>query len=495
MNLSCPTCGSPNRASAGYCARCGSPLSDSRRTHTPIEAFHPARRRWLAPALLVLSVTALGVGVWLVVQFAGGTNQEQPSATAGVSRQERARESAAALGPTADGRRHVAEAWNLLEELKTLEWAYFQQYGRFTANISSLGFSVPAGTAFSYSVPAADASRVLIVASGADGQTSGIVLSLTLNSDGSSRRTENLPDTVATRKHEDAVAATVNGVPIYWSQVDAEVARAAAQFGLDPKSQEFGKQRGDLTKAVIDQLITTQLVMQEARKRNIVATDQEVDAQLAAIKQRFPGEAEFNSALARNNQTPGMLRDLLRVQITQQRVAEIVAPRTVSDDEVRGQFDNNRSLYDKPAQIRVSHILFRIAEKGEESVAAAKARAAQAKLAEGAKFEDVARQYSEDPGSATQGGDLGYVSRGTLVKEFEAVAWALKPGETSPTVRTQYGLHIVRVFDVKAAERASFEQVKGEIRLKLLASKREKAFEEWLGGKRRTSRIELFERR
>lgn len=292
-----------------------------------------------------------------------------------------------------------------------------------------------------------------------------------------------------------AVAARVNGEVIYWSQVDTEVARAAAQFGADPKSKEFEKQRAEITKTVIDQLVAQRLIMQEARKRNIVATDKEVDAQLAAIKQRFPGEAEFNSALARNNLTLGMLRDLIRVQLTQRRVAEAVAQGAVSDDEVRKQFDSNRTLYDKPAQIKVSHMLFRIAEKGQEAVAAAKARIAQAKLAEGAKFEDVAKQYSEDPGSAERGGDLGFVSKGTLVKEFEQAAWALKPGETSGPVRTQYGLHIIRVHEIKAAEKADFEKVKGEIREQLLASKREKAFEAWLDQQRKAASVEQFARR
>jgi parvulin-like peptidyl-prolyl isomerase len=189
------------------------------------------------------------------------------------------------------------------------------------------------------------------------------------------------------------------------------------------------------------------------------------------------------------------LRELIRVQLTQRKVAEVVVQGTVLDEEVRKQFDGNRGLYDKPAQIKISHILFRISEKGQEAVAAAKARIAQAKLADGAKLEDVAKASSEDPGSAERGGDLGYVSKGTMVKEFEQAAWALKPGETSGLVRTQYGLHIIRVSDVKPAEKAEFEKVKNEIRDQLLASKREKAFEAWLEGQRKAATVEQFARR
>lgn len=292
-----------------------------------------------------------------------------------------------------------------------------------------------------------------------------------------------------------AIAARVNGDVIYWSQVDAEVARAAAQFGLDPANKEFEKQRNEIVKTVVDQLVTQRLIVQEARRRNLVATDKDVDAQIDTVRKRFPNEADFNAALTRNGLTMSALRELIRIQLSQRQVADTVAQGTVTDDEVRKQFDSNRSAYDKPAQIKVSHILFRITEKGQESLAAAKARIAQAKLADGAKFEDVAKQSSEDPGSAERGGDLGYVSKGTLVKEFEEAAWGLKPGDTSGPVRTQYGLHIIRVYEVKPAEQAQFDKVKDEIRQQLLTSKREKAFESWLEQQRKTATIEKFDRR
>lgn len=292
-----------------------------------------------------------------------------------------------------------------------------------------------------------------------------------------------------------AVAARVNGDAIYWSQVDAEVVRAAAQFGLDPAGEEFAKQRGEIAKAVVDQLIAQRLVVQEGRKRNITAGDKDIQEQIAAIKQRFPGEAEFTAALARNGLTLTGLREMISISITQRNVAGAVAVPAVSDDEVRKQYDTNPALYDKPAQIKASHILLRITDKDTESVAAAKAKVILARLSDGAKFEDLAKQYSEDPGSAERGGDLGYVTKGTLVKEFEAVAWELKPGQTSGAVRTQYGLHIIRVHENKAAEKGSFEKVKEEIRAQLLGSKREKAFDAWLTEQRKVAKVERFERK
>jgi foldase protein PrsA len=298
-----------------------------------------------------------------------------------------------------------------------------------------------------------------------------------------------------TARRATAVAATVNGEAILWSQVDAEIARAAAQFGIDTKSPDFDKQRAEIAKAVLDQLIGSRLIMQEARRRNVVVSDREIEEQVDAIKKRFPTEAEFNAALARNGFTLASLRDVLRVTVTQRRLADAVAPGTVTDEEVRRYFEANRARYDQPAQIKVSHILFRIGEKEQEPLAQAKAKIVQARLAEGATFEDLAKQYSDDKGSAERGGDLGFVSRGTLVKEFEDAAWALRPGQTSGPIRTQYGLHIIKVYQVKDARKADFDQVKKEIQEQLLASKREKAFEAWLNDQRKAAKIERFERR
>lgn len=292
-----------------------------------------------------------------------------------------------------------------------------------------------------------------------------------------------------------AVAATVNGEPIYWSQVDAEMKRTAASFGVDPSSPEFDKQRKDLEKAVVDQLVVGRIVVQEARKRNLTVPDKDIDEQIETIRKRFPSPAEFDTAMQRNGFTPATLRDAIRISLTQRRLAEAVAPVTVADDEIRKQFDANRGQYDKPEQRRLSHILLAVREKGMESVAQAKAKIVQARLADGAKFEDLAKQYSDDPGSAQRGGDLGFVGRGSLVKEFEEVAWSMKPGDTSGLVRTQYGMHIIRLHEIRAAEKGDFDKAKEQIREQIAGERRGKVFEAWVEQQRKTAKVERFERR
>ena len=167
-------------------------------------------------------------------------------------------------------------------------------------------------------------------------------------------------------KRASAIAARVNGEAVLWSEVDAEVNRFVSQVGADPKSKEFEKQKADLTKGIVDQLVLQKLIMQEARKRNVLATDKEVNDQLARIRQQFPNEKAFGDALAKENLSPTTLRELIRFRLTQRRVADAVTKDLkIADDEVRAAFDKDRTTYDKPAQIKVSHILFRVTDKNQ----------------------------------------------------------------------------------------------------------------------------------
>ncbi|MFZ2650259.1 MAG: SurA N-terminal domain-containing protein [Burkholderiaceae bacterium] len=139
----------------------------------------------------------------------------------------------------------------------------------------------------------------------------------------------------------------------------------------------------------------------------------------------------------------------------------------VSDEELRGFYKQNEARFTTPEERRASHILIK-AEKGAAPELREKAKAkAEALLAEikgkGAVFADLARKNSDDPGSAEKGGDLDFFARGTMVKPFEDAAFALKPGETSGLVESDFGYHIIRLTALRGGEKRSYESVRGEI--------------------------------
>ncbi|HWP47786.1 MAG TPA: peptidylprolyl isomerase [Candidatus Limnocylindrales bacterium] len=148
---------------------------------------------------------------------------------------------------------------------------------------------------------------------------------------------------------------------------------------------------------------------------------------------------------------------------------------TVEESEIQDYFDQHRDQFPKEKRIKARHILFKIppgADPEKEQEVKKKAEEVLQKIKEGADFAAMARQYSEEPGAAENGGDLGYFTKGKMVEPFEKAAFSLKKGEVSDLVRTEFGYHIIKVEDVLGEN--PYEEAKPGIQTIL---KREKAQE------------------
>ena len=143
----------------------------------------------------------------------------------------------------------------------------------------------------------------------------------------------------------------------------------------------------------------------------------------------------------------------------------------VTPDDLRAYYDQHRDQYRTPDQVKVSHILIKTPLPGpdgkvdEKGAAEAQRRAEDLlkQLKAGAKLEDLAKKYSEDPGSAKQGGSLGWIGKGQTVPEFEKAAFSLPKGQISDLVKSSYGFHIIRVDDKQDAHVKTLDEVKAEI--------------------------------
>src|SRR5206468_227821 len=150
--------------------------------------------------------------------------------------------------------------------------------------------------------------------------------------------------------------------------------------------------------------------------------------------------------------------DLRRRLVVQRVMRKYQAPSAVTDEQVKAQYDQNPALY-STTQVHASHILVKDEDSARQLLAEVKAHPE--------KFADLAREKSTDTVSAKKGGDLGTFSPGRMVPEFDKVAFALKPGEISDVVKTQYGYHIIMVTERKDGEPKPFDQVKEQIRASL----------------------------
>ena len=135
---------------------------------------------------------------------------------------------------------------------------------------------------------------------------------------------------------------------------------------------------------------------------------------------------------------------------------------TVTAQDVQRQYDQSQDQFSTPEQVRASHILFKIDGKDEAAVRK-QAEAVLARAKAGEDFANLANQHTEEEAGKTRGGDLDFFGRGAMAKEFEDAAFALKPGEISDVVKTQFGLHIIKLTDRRAAAVKTLDEVKGQI--------------------------------
>lgn len=159
-------------------------------------------------------------------------------------------------------------------------------------------------------------------------------------------------------------------------------------------------------------------------------------------------------------------------------LAEIAAGIEITDAELRQYYEDNRDQFETQEERNASHILIQFAE-GEREAAAAEAEEALQRLDEGASFDELAAEYSDDAGTASQGGDLGWIGRGSLPGPFEDALYGIEDvGGVAGPVETDFGLHVIRLDDVREGEAESFESLRDELRGELSTRQAEDTYYE-----------------
>jgi peptidyl-prolyl cis-trans isomerase D len=172
-------------------------------------------------------------------------------------------------------------------------------------------------------------------------------------------------------------------------------------------------------------------------------------------------DAELTEHL-NNNAATYEIPDKRKIRFLAIEAESLRAEINVTPQEVETYYNTNLPQYSTPEQIRASHILFN-SEGADEVALLAKAESVLAEARAGADFADLAEQHSDDTGSASLGGDLNYFGRGQMVPAFETAAFSLMPGEISDLVQTDFGLHIIKVFDKQEAFNRPLDEVRDQI--------------------------------
>ncbi len=257
-----------------------------------------------------------------------------------------------------------------------------------------------------------------------------------------------LPAQNSERQVVDGIVAVVGQTIVKNSDIEQAYAQIRLRQGVENEYAERCQ--------LLESMLISKLLVHKGVVDSVEVTDDQVEEQVqyylkAAVRQAGGKDKLRETFQYSYDELHDQYFDLLHDRILSQKVEYLltenvkVTPAEVSEYYSRIAQD---SLPVIPAQYEVSEIVIEpvISEQERDRVRGELAELRE-RIVKGEKFSMLAKLYSQDPGSASKGGELGFFSRGDMVKEFEAAAFALKPGEVSPIVETEYGFHILQLIE------------------------------------------------
>jgi peptidyl-prolyl cis-trans isomerase C len=289
------------------------------------------------------------------------------------------------------------------------------------------------------------------------------------------------------------VVARVNGEAVTKTDFDRAVQNLEARAG-GPIPAE---QRDQVLRGVLDQIIGYTVLVQEGRARNVSVPDSDVDARITQIRGQFPSEEEFTKMLAERKLTLDQVKSDVRRDMTITKLidGEIASKTAVTPAQVDDFYAKNPDQFKEGESVRASHILIGV-PKGADAAAKAQARTKAEQVLKDVKagqdFAALAKEHSADPGSAANGGDLGFFQQGQMVGPFNDAAFTLAPGTTSDLVETDFGFHIIKVVEKKQGRTIPLEEVKPQVEQYLERLNRQQQTDAFVNGLKAKGKIEIL---
>ncbi len=264
-----------------------------------------------------------------------------------------------------------------------------------------------------------------------------------------------------------------------------EVQEFAQQSGLGELSPD-DPQFEAAVQQIMPTLVEFEIASAYAEENGITVSENRVDQEIETIKDQIVEQARaqgmnvgreeaFQQALEQAGITEEQLREQLRGQLPVEKVQERVAgDAEASQKEVERFYEENKELqFTTPEQRCARHILFNKDQKE-------KAEEVKGQIREGADFAELAKKFSQDPGSAENGGDLGCLGQGETVPSFEEALFNAEQGEIVGPVETEFGYHIIEVTEIREQSTQPLEEVEAQISEQLSADIQAQEFSSWI---------------
>jgi len=244
---------------------------------------------------------------------------------------------------------------------------------------------------------------------------------------------------------------------------------AAMGWPMNEETREM--MREQMRDSVVDMLIEKQLINETLKAKKIEVKDADVDARFDEMVQEFVKESgkkaeDVDAELDKMGVTRANIKEQIRLQTGIEKLFEAdPSYKAVSDEDAKKFYDESPQNFQHPEQVQASHILIKVDQNADEATkkaAKTKCEDLLKKVKAGGDFAALAKENSDCP-SKEKGGDLGMFEKGKMVPQFEQAAFAMKVGDVSDIVETQFGYHIIKLTNKQEAKTDSFADVKPKI--------------------------------
>jgi len=291
----------------------------------------------------------------------------------------------------------------------------------------------------------------------------------------------------------DRVIATVNGGAITWSELRGNFDLKAEEHLKGLKGEEKEKKLRELEQFFLNNMIDLKLQLQEARRLGFSISQSEIDGAIADIKVKYNLTDE---SLIESLRAEGFTLDEYREQLEEQILVsklvkfEVRDNVLIMDKEIEEYYEANKDKYRSEEKIRIRQIFFSADPEdiSQRSETGARAQEIIRMIKKGEDFAKIAMEFSEDA-SREFGGDLGYLSRGSVLKEIEDAAAALTVGEVSKPFWSSSGLHIIKLED--KIEGSNIEKIRNRIKGLLFERTFKLKYSDWLKSLRAKAYIKI----
>lgn len=250
---------------------------------------------------------------------------------------------------------------------------------------------------------------------------------------------------------------------------------------------------------ILERLIGMELIKSKATDADKAKAKEIIDERMAEIRK----SAGSDEAIEKQLKTRGMTLEDFKAKMMEEGIVQAVLERElkvqVSDDEVKKYYEDNPSKFEQPETVRAAHILIMTQDPTGQPLSEEKKKERRKviddllkKARDGEDFAKLAKEYSEDPGSKDKGGEYTF-PKGQMVPEFEAAAWALKTNEISDVVTTQYGYHIIKLYEKNPAKKMTLAEVAPRLKEALKGQKLQPLVGEYVDKLKEEANVQILD--